>query len=49
MQLDEKSRINLYTLGKDNRLIFWKYTSDRWIPKVWDMKRILKEYGLIEQ
>lgn len=41
--VDSRSNINLFSLGKDKRIIYWRYRADRWVPKVYDMNRILKE------
>ena len=40
---DERSRVNIFTLGTDCRIIHWKYTADKWLPKVFDFKRMLRE------
>ena len=41
--VDGKSNINLFSLGKDKKIIYWRYKTDTWVPKVYDMSRILKE------
>lgn len=41
--VDSRSNINMFSLGKDKRIIYWRYKVDRWVPKVYDMSRILKE------
>jgi WD40 repeat protein len=41
--VDEKSRINIYSLGKDNRIIYWRFQGDKWTPRVYDFNRILRD------
>ncbi len=41
---DDKSRVNFFSLAVDNRIIHWRYQADKWVPKVYDFGRILKEY-----
>jgi hypothetical protein len=40
---DSKSRTNFFTLGEDNKLIFWRFSVDKWIPRVYNFEKILEE------
>lgn len=40
---DGKSRTNFFTLGDDLRVIFWRFSVDKWIPRVYNFHKILEK------
>ena len=40
---DSKSKINFFTLCEGNQIVYWKYSVDKWIPRVYNFRKILAE------
>lgn len=43
MLMDSKSRTNFFSLSDDLKLIFWRFSVDKWIPRVYNFHKILEK------
>jgi hypothetical protein len=46
---DSKSTTNFFSLCTANKIIFWRYSVDKWIPKVYEFSKILQNDTLFNE